>query len=75
MATVKKGMLTSAGEWWKHLRWTKRTFWKGERKAAERDAKERVEEIAAMEAIDREIDFMVDQEYGPESYRYRGFDH
>jgi hypothetical protein len=34
MATVKKGMLTTATEWWKHLRWTKRTFWKGERRAA-----------------------------------------
>jgi len=34
MATVKKGMLTSAGEWWRHLRWTKRAFWKGERQAA-----------------------------------------
>jgi len=28
MATVKKGILCRAGEWWKHLRWTKRTFWK-----------------------------------------------
>lgn len=34
MATVKKGILTPAGEWWKHLRWTKRSFWKGERQAA-----------------------------------------
>jgi hypothetical protein len=34
MATVKKGMLTTTGEWWKHLRWTKRVFWKGERQAA-----------------------------------------
>jgi hypothetical protein len=34
MATVKKGILTRAGEWWKHLRWTKRGFWKGERQAA-----------------------------------------
>lgn len=38
MATVKKGMLTSAREWWKHLRWTKREFWKGERKAGKADA-------------------------------------
>lgn len=36
MATVKKGMLTKAGEWWKHLRSTKRAFWKGERRAAKR---------------------------------------
>ena len=34
MATVKKGILTAAGEWWKHLRWTKRPFWKRERRAA-----------------------------------------
>ena len=31
MATVKKGMLTVTGEWWKHLRSKKRVFWKGER--------------------------------------------
>jgi hypothetical protein len=34
MATVKKGMLTVTGEWWKHLRSKKRVFWKGERQAA-----------------------------------------
>jgi hypothetical protein len=34
MATVKKGMLTAPGRWWKHLRWTKRVFWKSERQAA-----------------------------------------
>jgi hypothetical protein len=39
MATVKKGMLTAAGEWWKHLRGTKRAFWKGERKAAKKFAR------------------------------------
>jgi hypothetical protein len=38
MATVKKGTLTAAREWWKHLRWTKRDFWKRERKAARFDA-------------------------------------
>ncbi len=38
MATVKKGTLTHAGEWWKHLRWTKRVFWKKERQAAKREA-------------------------------------
>lgn len=40
MASVKKGMLTPSGEWWKHLRWTKRKFWKKERKAAQKDAKD-----------------------------------
>ena len=34
MATVKKGVLTPAGVWRKHLRWTKRLFWKTERQAA-----------------------------------------
>ena len=34
MATVKKGMLTPAPEWWKHLRWRSRAFWKNERKSA-----------------------------------------
>lgn len=34
MATVKKGILTSSPEWWKHLRGTKRQFWKAERRAA-----------------------------------------
>lgn len=39
MATVKKGLLTAAGEWWKHLRWTKRVFWKSERQAGKRLAR------------------------------------
>lgn len=35
MGTKKKGMLTTAGEYWKHLRpWLKRKFWKRERKQA-----------------------------------------
>ena len=38
MATVKKGVLTVSPEWWKHLRSTKRTFWKGERRAAKKFA-------------------------------------
>jgi hypothetical protein len=38
MATLKKGILTGAREWWKHLRWIKRVFWKAERKAARQDA-------------------------------------
>lgn len=33
MASVKKGTLTSATERWKHLRFTKRAFWKAERSA------------------------------------------
>ncbi len=39
MASIKKGNLTAPGEWWKHLRWLKREFWKAERKAAKKFAK------------------------------------
>ncbi len=40
MATKKKGVLTRAGEWWRHLRpYNKRRFWKAERRAAQRDAR------------------------------------
>jgi hypothetical protein len=38
MTTVKKGMLTVSGEWWRHLRGKKRAFWKGERRAAKKFA-------------------------------------
>ena len=40
MATVKQGTLTRSREWWKHLRWTKRDFWKRERRAAKLDSKQ-----------------------------------
>lgn len=40
MATMKKGQLASATEWWKHLRWTKRVFWKRERQAGKRLARD-----------------------------------
>lgn len=34
MATIKKGTITAAREWWVHLRkYAKRDFWKRERKA------------------------------------------
>ena len=40
MATIKKGTLTAAREWWKHLRrYAKRDFWKRERKAAKKEIK------------------------------------
>jgi hypothetical protein len=41
MSTVKKGILTISGEWWKHLRWKKRAFWKGERRAGKSDTETR----------------------------------
>ncbi|MGA3400672.1 MAG: hypothetical protein ABSC95_15745 [Acetobacteraceae bacterium] len=34
MATKKRGILTAAPQWWKHLRWCKRQFWKQERRNA-----------------------------------------
>jgi hypothetical protein len=34
MATKKHGILTSAPQWWKHLRDCKRRLWKQERKNA-----------------------------------------
>ncbi len=33
MANVKKSNLTTAPQWWKHLKEFKRVFWKAERKA------------------------------------------
>jgi len=38
MATKKRGILTPAPQWWKHLRSTKRQFWKQERKEAHTEA-------------------------------------
>jgi hypothetical protein len=43
MANVKKGQLTAPPEWWKHLRWTKRVFWKAERRAGNEEAKREAE--------------------------------
>jgi hypothetical protein len=42
MATIKKGTLARPPEWWKHLRWMKRAFWKAERTAAKQDSKRQV---------------------------------
>lgn len=44
MAHKKKGILTPAPQWWKHLREWKRIFWKSERAAQKRDIKERTNE-------------------------------
>ncbi|MES1990364.1 MAG: hypothetical protein V4441_05360 [Pseudomonadota bacterium] len=43
MATVKKGQLVATGEWWKHLRWTKRAFWHRARQANKKLAKQEAE--------------------------------
>jgi hypothetical protein len=50
MATVKIGLLTPAAEWWKHLRWSKRGFWKAERQAAKADAARRANSEATTRA-------------------------
>jgi hypothetical protein len=38
MATKKRGILTAAPQWWNHLRWCKRQFWKRERRNARAEA-------------------------------------
>jgi hypothetical protein len=38
MATTMRGILTSAPQWWTHLRNGKRQFWKQERKNARGEA-------------------------------------
>lgn len=42
MANVKQGNLSQPPEWWKHLRWAKKVFWKKERKAQQRDIAKRL---------------------------------
>jgi hypothetical protein len=37
MANVKNGQLVPPPEWWKHLRWMKRNFWKSHRRAEQRE--------------------------------------
>lgn len=44
MATVKKGILVPSPEWWKHLKWVKRLFWKRHRKAEMKDVQKRLRE-------------------------------
>ena len=47
MAHVRKGHITAAPEWWKHLREMKRVFWKRERKAHKHAiAQEELQDIA-----------------------------
>lgn len=42
MANVKQGNLTKSPQWWRHLKDWKRVFWKSERKAQNKDIKERL---------------------------------
>ena len=39
MATVKKGVLVPAPQWWKHLKDWKRLFWKQQRRAEKKQIK------------------------------------
>jgi hypothetical protein len=42
MATKKKGILTSAPQWWDHLKDWKRVFWSAERKATKKQIKKEI---------------------------------
>lgn len=46
MASVKQGTRTASGEWWKHLSFMKRPYWKGERQAVKRDIAAEIAEEA-----------------------------
>jgi hypothetical protein len=50
MANVKKGQLVPAPEWWKHLRWAKRGFWKSHRRAEKREAAENLADSVRLNA-------------------------
>ncbi len=39
MANVKQGTLTRAPQWWKHLKFFKKVFWKAERQAHKKEIK------------------------------------
>ena len=42
LANVKKGQLTRPPQWWKHLRDWKKIFWRKERKAVQKEVKDRI---------------------------------
>lgn len=44
MASTSKGLLTAPAERWKHLKFFKRPFWKGERQAARKEARQQSQE-------------------------------
>lgn len=49
MANVKKGNITPAPQWWKHLKDWKRVFWKAERQAQKNMMPYRVEDDYSQE--------------------------
>lgn len=56
MSTVKKGMLTNARDWAKHLRWYgHKLFWRGERQAQRADIAERLEDDYTPEEADGDV--------------------
>ena len=44
MANVKQGNLAKPPQWWKHLDWAKRVFWKRERQAHKAAIREQTKE-------------------------------
>jgi hypothetical protein len=53
MATKKRGILTAPPQWWKHLRWCKRVFWKQERRNARLEAQAGTTGLTAAEVRNR----------------------
>lgn len=54
MANVRRGTMTAPNQWWKHLDWCKRVFWKRERQAQKLAIPDRLEDDYA--AHDAEAD-------------------
>jgi hypothetical protein len=52
MATVKRGLLVGAPQWWKHLRDWKRLFWERQRTAERVDAERQTEAMRAQRRQD-----------------------
>ncbi len=44
MGNVRRGTMTAPNQWWKHLDWCKRVFWKRERQAQKRAIPARLED-------------------------------
>ena len=57
MAHMRKGQLATSPEWWRHLRWMKRAFWKRERQegrgAIRRETGSDVNEPKAAQSAER----------------------
>lgn len=45
MATVKKGMLVPAPQWWKHLKDYKKHFWGRQRNAEKSDIRKQLKQM------------------------------